>query len=65
MDSALKEQLLNLKGLPFIAGVIWVIFVAIALLGLTVISVRSLRHKAKTSKNPSLPQKNEPKGFQK
>ena len=64
MESALQLELQNLKGLPFIAGIIWFGLLGICLLAIAIVLIRK-KLKPKESRNQfnSKKKKGKPKGF--
>ena len=64
MKSALQLELQNLKGLPFIAGIIWFGLLGICLLAIAIVLIRK-RLKPEESRNQlnSPKKKTKPKGF--
>ena len=64
MESALQLELQNLKGLPFIAGIIWFGLLGICLLAIAIVLIRK-KIKPEESRNQlnSKKKKSKPKGF--
>ncbi len=64
MESALQLELQNLKGLPFIAGIIWFGLLGICLLAIAIVLIRK-KLKPKESRNQLNISGNrqKPKGF--
>jgi hypothetical protein len=64
MESALQLQLQDLKGLPFIAGIIWFGLLGICLLAIAIVLIRKkLKPEESRNQNNSPRNKNKPKGF--
>ena len=64
MESALQLELQNLKGLPFIAGIIWFGLLGICLLAIAIVLIRK-KIKPEESRNQlnSKKKKSKAKGF--
>ena len=64
MESALQLELQNLKGLPFIAGIIWFGLLGICLLAIAIYLIRKKLKPKSARDQPKIPKKNnKPKGF--
>ncbi len=64
MESALQLELQNLKGLPFIAGIIWFGLLGICLLAIAIVLIRKkLKSKEPKHQLNSEKKKSKPKGF--
>ncbi len=64
MKSALQLELEDLHGLPFIAGIIWIVLLGIFLSGIAIYLIRK-NMKPKSSKKLQTPnnKRSDPKGF--
>ncbi len=63
MNSALRQELLHLEGLPFIAGIIWAALIGLSLVAIAFFYFRNLTKKTNSKKLEGQNQKNKPKGF--
>ncbi len=64
MKSALQLQLQDLKGLPFIAGIIWFALLGICLLAIAIFLLRkNPKTKANKEQSTEIKKKSPPKGF--
>jgi len=64
MESALQLELQNLKGLPFIAGIIWFGLLGICLLAIAIVLIRKkIKPEESTDQVNSSIKKRKPKGF--
>ena len=64
MESALQLELQNLKGLPFIAGIIWFGLLGICLLAIAIVLIRKKLKPKELRNQINIPKKkSKPKGF--
>ena len=51
MNSALQKELINLKGLPLIAGISWIVIILLTLVAISIVLIRKPKVvRAKSSK---------------
>ena len=63
MESALRLELQQLEGLPFIAGVIWAALIGISLLAIVFFYFLKLRNKSKQEEVTKQAKKSKVQGF--
>ena len=63
MKSALRLELQQLEGLPFIAGIIWAALIGISLIAITFFYFRNLSKKPSKEKIESQRKISRPEGF--
>ena len=63
MKSALQQELQQLDGLPFIAGIIWTVLIGLSLIAIAIIYFRGATNKINKGQLAKETKKSKPEGF--